>query len=96
MGWPGWPTTSVEVTRWLLVSGVLYIAARMLVAARRHHAAPREWAVAGDALMFGTSLLLLTGAWSPGTMKAIGDTSSFLLFSGFVGIQGTVRTLAHG
>jgi hypothetical protein len=35
------------------------------------------------------------GAWSPVTMRAIGDTSSILLFSGFVGVQGTVRTLVH-
>jgi hypothetical protein len=39
--------------------------------------------------------LLLIAAWNPGTMKAIGDTSSFLLFSGFVGLQGTTRALFH-
>jgi hypothetical protein len=98
MVWPDtdWPATSVDVTRWLLVCAVAYIAARFAIVALRHQSMPREWTLAGDALMFGTSLLLLVGAWSPGTMKAIGDTSSFLVFSGLVGVQGTVRALAHG
>jgi hypothetical protein len=95
MGWPDWPTTSLDVTRWLLVCGVLYIAVRLLIGAFRRRPIPREWSLAGDALMFGTSFLLLIAAWNPATMKAIGDTSSFLLFSGFVGLQGTTRAVLH-
>jgi hypothetical protein len=95
VGWLDWPTTSVDVTRWLLVCGALYIATRLLIVLMCHQAAPREWSLAGDAMMFGTSLLLLIAAWNPGTMRAIGDTSSFQLFSGFVGLQGTTRALFH-
>ena len=95
MNWPGWPTTSIDVARWLLVFGVVYIAARLLIVVLRRRAVPREWSLAGDALMFGTSFLLLVAAWNPATMRAIGDASSFLLYSGFVGLQGTTRALFH-
>jgi hypothetical protein len=74
MGWLDWPTTSLDVTRWLLVCGGLYIATRLLIGAFRRRPVPREWSLAGDALMFGTS---------------------FLLFSGFVGLQGATRALFH-
>jgi hypothetical protein len=83
------------LTRWLLVCGGLYITTRILIVLIRRHNVPREWSLAGDALMFATSLLLLIAAWNPATMRAIGDTSSFLLFSGFVGLPGTTRALFH-
>ena len=95
MNWPDWPTTPERITQWLLVSGAIYLAARLAICGARKNAASHEWASSGDALMFGTSLILLIGAWNPATMRAIGDTSSFLLFSGFVGLQGTVRAAFH-
>jgi hypothetical protein len=56
LGPPGYgpPTTSLEVTRWLLVSGARYILARLAMAAVRQHKLPQERSLAGDVLMFAT------------------------------------------
>lgn len=94
MGWLELPTTSASVTRWLLVSSAGYLIAREVVRLiMRHRAADVSATSVSDALLFGTSILLLCGAWNPETMRALGDTSSFLVFAGLVGVSGAVRAI---
>ncbi len=48
--------------------------------------------IVGDAATFATSVLLLLAVWFPATvLKAIGDTSVFLLIAAFSGLWGTCR-----
>lgn len=95
MIWLELPTTSASVTRWLLVTSTAYLIVRETVRkVRRHRAAADISATSvSDALLFGTSVLLLCGAWNAETMRALGDTSAFLVFAGLVGISGAIRAI---
>lgn len=92
--WFAFPTTNTAILRWVLASSLLYIAVRELVSwIKNSKVVDISFSLAGDAVMFSTSLLLLMGAWNEPTMRAIGDNALFLLFAGLVGFHGTVRAI---
>lgn len=92
--WLAFPNTNGGLLRWVLVLSLLYIFVRELASLKKHGAfADVSYNFASDAVMFSTSVMLLIGAWNEPTMRAIGDNSLFLLFSGLVGFHGTFRAI---
>jgi uncharacterized membrane protein len=76
------PTTSEGVWAWFLAIVVVYILTRKGVARLRGGTAPTNMARLSDAATFAGSLLLLLGVLHPSTLKAIGDTTAFLIIGG--------------
>jgi hypothetical protein len=85
------PTTSIGIGRWSICLIAVYVSARLKLAQRRHR--PEDGiGIVGDAATFSTSVLLLLGVWFPGTvLRAIGDTSLFLIFAGMAGLLSSIK-----
>ncbi len=82
------PHTPHEVGIWTLALAVAYL----LVAWLTRLQLP-EPAKVFDAAVFATSVLLLCGVIDEQVAKALGDTTSFLIIAGLVGILYSIRTL---
>jgi len=65
---------------------IAYTLVRKCVARLRGGIAPTNMARLSDAATFAGSLLLLSGIVYPETLKAIGDTTAFLIVGGAGGV----------
>jgi hypothetical protein len=83
---PAAPETASGVWAWFLAVFVLYTLVRKLVARLRGRRAPTNMARLSDAATFAGSLLLLVGIVHPATLKAVGDTTGFLVIAGVGGL----------
>jgi uncharacterized membrane protein len=87
---PAWLTTPPETTNgvwgWFLAVFVLYMLVRKSVARLRGGIASTNMARLSDAATFAGSLLLLVGIINPATLKAVGDTTGFLIIAGVGGV----------
>jgi hypothetical protein len=90
---PAPPETTNGVWAWFLGVFVLYMFARKGVARIRGHRAPTNMARLSDAATFAGSLLLLVGIVNPVTLKAVGDTTGFLIIAGVGGLLYAVEQL---
>ncbi len=90
MSFPDWPTAPPETTSgvwaWFLAVFVLYMLVRKGVARLRGARAATNMARLSDATTFAGSLLLLVGVVHPATLKAVGDTTGFLIIAGVGGL----------
>ena len=80
------PETTAGVRLWFLAIFVIYIVARKGVARLYRRSAPTNMARLSDAATFAGSLLLLIGIVNPETLKAVGDTTVFLIIAGVGGL----------
>ncbi len=89
MSVPAWlatpPDTTDGVWGWFMAIFIAYILARKGVARLRSGAAPTTMARLSDAATFAGSLLLLVGIINPATLRAVGDTTGFLVIAGVGG-----------
>ena len=94
LGMPG-PGTARGAQIWLGILVVGYIAIRGLVALWRK-GEPLSQAAALDGATFAGSVMVGVGAFDPDVLKAIGDTTLFLIIAAVVGISYTVKELCRG
>jgi hypothetical protein len=94
---PAWLTTPPETTNavwaWFLALFLIYMVARKAVALARGAGAPTTMARLADAATFAGSALLLSGILNPATLKAVGDTTGFLIIAGAGGLLYTGEQL---
>lgn len=87
---PAWlpapPETADAVWSWFLLLFLAYILTRKAVALKRGADAPTTMARLADAATFAGSALLLSGILHPATLKAVGDTTAFLIIGGAGGL----------
>jgi hypothetical protein len=76
------PNTPDGVWAWFLAILIVYILVRKGVARLRGSIARTNMARLSDAATFAGSLLLLVGIVHPATLKAVGDTTAFLIIGG--------------
>jgi hypothetical protein len=91
MNWADWSASPTDVARMLLTCAGIYVGVRVLMNIALRQALPREWAVASDAVVFGAMVLI--AVCNPGTIHALGYTSSSMLFSGFTEMQQFTRSM---
>lgn len=87
---PDWriapPETADAVWAWFLLLFLVYMIGRKAVAMTRGATAPTTMARLADAATFAGSALLLSGIVNPATLKAVGDTTGFLIIAGLGGL----------
>ncbi len=90
MSIPDWltapPETTASVRLWFIALFALYLFGRKSLARLHGGAAPTNMARLSDAATFAGSLLLLAGVVDPETLKAVGDTTVFLIIAGIGGL----------
>jgi len=83
---PAWlptpPGTTAEVWGWFMTIPVAYTFTRKAVARLRGGIAPTTMARLSDAATFSGAVLVLIGILHPETLKALGDTTAFLIIGG--------------
>lgn len=87
------PTTTEDISRWLLVLSLGYILMRGLVAWRRKAAMNVGVNLIADALFFAGSVLVILGVWNHAVLTAIGDLTTYLVLAGIAGITATVKSV---
>ena len=91
------PVTADAVWAWFLALFLAYILGRKAIAATRGAAAPTTLGRLSDAATFAGSALLLSGVVNPATLKAVGDTTGFLIIAGAGGfLYASEQLLAEG
>jgi uncharacterized membrane protein len=87
---PEWLVTAPDTTNavwgWFLAIVIVYTLVRKGIARFRGGIAPTNMARLSDAATFAGSVLLLIGIVHPATLKAIGDTTGFLIIGGTGGL----------
>jgi hypothetical protein len=81
MNWADWSASPADLARTLLTFAGVYVGVRLLMKIALGQALPREWAMTSDAVIFGAMVLI--AVCNPGTIHALGYTSSSMLFAGF-------------
>ncbi len=79
------PETANDVRVWFTAVFIVYLVARKGAVRLRGGAAPTNLARLSDAAMFAGSVLLLAGIIHPATLRAVGDTTGFLIMAGVGG-----------
>lgn len=87
---PAWltapPETSQGVWAWFLALFIAYMLSRKTMARLRGSTAATTMARLSDAATFAGSFLLLVGVVHPATLRAVGDTTVFLVIAGAGGV----------
>lgn len=90
MNVPEWltalPDTTAGVRLWFMTLFAVYLFARKGLARLHGGVAATNMARLSDAATFAGSLLLLAGIVNPETLKAVGDTTVFLIIAGIGGL----------
>jgi len=94
LGMPG-PGTARGAQIWLGILAVAYIGIRGVVALARK-GDPFSLQAAMDGATFAGSVGVGVGAFDPDVLKAIGDTTLFLIIASVVGISFTAKELLRG
>lgn len=89
MSLPNWltapPETTGDVWVWFTAVFILYLVARKGAVRLRGGQAPTNMACLSDAATFAGSQLVLVGIVHPATLRAVGDTTGFLIMAGVGG-----------
>jgi hypothetical protein len=99
---PAWLASPPEATdtvwAWFTAVFIAYLVARKAAVGLRGGQAPTTMARLSDAATFAGSLLVLAGIVHPATMRAVGDTTGFLIMAGVGGFFYGAEQLAgdHG
>jgi hypothetical protein len=86
---PAWLTAPPEATdsvwAWFMAISIAYLIARKGAVRLRGGSARTNMGRLSDAATFAGSLLLLFGIIHPATLRAVGDTTGFLIMAGVGG-----------
>lgn len=89
MSVPAWltspPETADEFWVWFTAVFIAYLVIRKGAVRLRGARAPTNMARLSDAATFAGSVLLLVGIVHPATLRAVGDTTGFLVMAGVGG-----------
>jgi hypothetical protein len=84
------PHTPHDAGVWTLALAIIYLLFAWIV---RFELKPPPPAKVFDAAVFATSVLLLCGVIDDRVAKALGDTTSFLIIAGLVGVLYSIGVL---
>jgi len=79
------PETTEDVWVWFTAVFIVYLIVRKGAVGLRGGQAPTNMARLSDAATFAGSLVVLIGIVHPATLKAVGDTTGFLIMAGVGG-----------